>query len=363
MTRLLTLCLVPLLLAVFSPPSALAQNTPLAPATPFAYLEPPPGEGPVRVAIRFHLQNIHRIDDGAETIDFSGILTLHWQDRRQAFDPAKVGASEKVFTGNYQFNEISPGWFPPVVVTNAVGSPDSQGVVLRVAPDGSSSIQMQVHATVRSGMQLGRMPFDDQRLRLMFAVMGFDSEEVVLVAEEGGATMDTDVIRLPEWRLLAIGLSPLSPQTGSDEFGMDSSAVVVQVEVKRRPFFMLRLVVGPLALIVLLSWSVFWMERSSLGDRMAVSFVGILTAVAYQSLVSEITPHIAYITFLNAFMVMSMLLMSATVAVNLIVAVCDKRGNPVLGDHIDRGSRWVFPLISAGLISRACLLTFFSLGK
>ena len=54
------------------------------------------------------------------------------------------------------------------------------------------------------------------------------------------------------------------------------------MDVKRQPLFMLRLVVIPLCLIVMLSWSVFWMDRSSVGDRMAVSFVGILTAVAYQ---------------------------------------------------------------------------------
>ena len=361
MTRLPSLYLVSLLLAIVMPSAVVAQNIPLAQAGAFAYLEPPPGERPVRVAMRFHLQDIHHIDDGAETIDFSGILTLRWKDSRQAFDPAEVGAAEKVFTGNYQFNEISPGWFPAVVVTNAVGSPDSQGVVFRVESDGSSTIELQFHATVRSGMQLRRMPFDEQRLRLVFAVIGFNAQEVTLEAEKGGVTMNRDLIRLPEWHLLAIGMAPPGPEIGKDEFAMDSSTVAVQVEVKRRPFFMLRMVVGPLALIVLLSWSVFWMERSSLGDRMAVSFVGILTAVAYQTLVSEIMPHIAYVTFLNAFMVMSMLLMSATVCVNLIVAVCDKHGNIVLGDRIDRKSRWVFPLIYAALIGLALVLTFYVL--
>jgi hypothetical protein len=42
------------------------------------------------------------------------------------------------------------------------------------------------------------------------------------------------------------------------------------------------------------------MERSSLGDRMSVSFIGILAAVAYQVVMSEMLPRIAYVTVMNA---------------------------------------------------------------
>jgi hypothetical protein len=43
--------------------------------------------------------------------------------------------NEKVYQGDYQFNEISPGWFPQMVLVNSAGSYESQGVVLRVQPD------------------------------------------------------------------------------------------------------------------------------------------------------------------------------------------------------------------------------------
>jgi len=363
MNRFPTLHLLFLLLAVLLsailPLSAQAQNLLPSQEGPYAYLEPPPGEQPVRVAMTFHLDNIHSIDDEAETFDLSGILTLRWLDPRQSFDPAEVGAAEKVFTGNYQFNEISPGWFPQVVLTNAVGSPDSQGVVFRVARDGSSTVVQQFHATVRTGLALRRLPFDEQKLQLIFSVLGFDSDDIVLATKPNGATMNKDIIHVPEWHLSAISILPLSAGAGLEDFAMGSTAVAVQLEVERLPFFMVRLVVAPLALIVLLSWSVFWMDRSSLGDRMAVSFVGILTAVAYQSMVSDITPNIAYVTFLNAFMVMSMFLMSVTVGVNLIVAACDKRGDVVLGNRIDRTCRWVFPLAYAVLICLSFVATFF----
>ena len=45
---------------------------------------------------------------------------------------------------------------------------------------------------------------------------------------------------------------------------------------------MLKVVVLPLTLLVVLTFSVFWMDRPSLGDRMDISFIGLLTVVAYQ---------------------------------------------------------------------------------
>lgn len=101
----------------------------------------------------------------------------------------------------------------------------------------------------------------------------------------------------------------------------------------------------PLALIAALSWSVFWMERSSLGDRINVSFVGLLTAVAFQIVVGDLLPHMSYITLLNGFVNLSLFIMAATVVVNLVVAGYDKKQQPHIGDRIDFRCRWLFPTI------------------
>ena len=121
------------------------------------------------------------------------------------------------------------------------------------------------------------------------------------------------------------------------------------MDIHRQPMFMLRLVVVPLILIVMLSWAVFWMDRSSVGDRMSVSFVGILTAVAYQITLGGIIPNVSYFTWMNGFLNLSFLFMSATVVVNLYVGTADRRGH-ARGDFIDRSCRWLFPVAYFGLM-------------
>jgi hypothetical protein len=67
------------------------QTTPSAPY----YLGPPSNDDPTVVRAVFQLQDIVEINDEAETFQFTGVLTLTWQDRRQAFDPEKEQVQEK----------------------------------------------------------------------------------------------------------------------------------------------------------------------------------------------------------------------------------------------------------------------------
>ena len=129
-----------------------------------------------------------------------------------------------------------------------------------------------------------------------------------------------------------------------------ASAFVMSVAVQRESFYLSRLVILPLIVIVLLSFSVFWMDRSSLGDRISVSFIGILTAVAYQVVMNDMLPRIAYMTWINGFLNFSFLLMVGTVIINLVVGGLVQQGRSEVAHRIDRLCRWIFPLTYFGLI-------------
>jgi hypothetical protein len=196
-------------------------------------------------------------------------------------------------------------------------------------------------------------PFDRQRLEAVFEVLGFDESEVVLQPSAPGDTPaphGAEALRVPQWNLVQVKNSSRSySATHAGELGV-ASTFVISMDVERKSLFMIRLVVVPLFLIVVLSWSVFWMDQSSLGDRTGVSFIGILTVVSYQVMLSEILPHISYMTLMNGFLNMSFFVMCATVVVNLWVGSLDRRGQAERGSRIDRRSRWIFPLVYLGLL-------------
>jgi hypothetical protein len=310
---------------------------------------------PVRAS--FRLRDINEINDEEETFEFTGVLTLRWRDERQIFDPVAVGADEKVYQGAYQFNEVFTGWFPQVVLVNDSGLYDERGVVLRVKPNGTLTLIVTLDAAAKAEFDMRRFPLDRHRLEAVFEVLGFDRDEVVLEVESGTSSLSGDVVRIPQWKVTGLSTSTRD-RPGS---GGIAAAFIVTVDVQRDSFYIVRLVIFPLILIVLLSFSVFWMERSSVGDRISVSFIGILTVVTYQLVVSEILPEISYVTLMNAFLNVSFFTMCATVVINLVVGALDKNGKFEAGDRIDHRCRWLFPAIYFGLnlLTVAIAFTFF----
>ncbi len=349
-----------LALAIRCSQAALAQpiaESPENSASDSALLGLPPLDGPIVVDASFQLLNISQIEDDAETVAFSGVLTLVWKDARQAFDPATEGVSEKVLSGAFQFNEVSPGWYPQVTLANVSGQYDSQAVVLRVKPDGTSTLVQEIEAVARVYIGMRRFPFDRQHLQLVFRAFGFDTHDVVLHAEPDSASVDGAFTKLPQWTLKGIEAS-VQTMNEMNANGMGANSVfVVTLDLRRESLFMLRLVVIPLCVIVMLSWVVFWMDRASVGDRMSVSFVGILTAVAYEVTLVGIVPNVSYFTLMNGFLNLSFLIMCASVVVNLYVAALDRRGHE-RGDRIDRRCRWLFPLAYFGLNAAMVAVVF-----
>ena len=362
MKRLLTILLLLFVLtsqAVAASDDGLYVESPRGlPKTP-NFLVLPNYEGPTTVNAAFRLLDINEINDEAETFQFTGILTLSWMDKRSAFDPEKENVQEKIYQGNYQFNELSPSWYPQVFLVNMSEMYESHGVILRIQPDGTNTLTEVINAVAECDFDMRRYPFDAQRLEAVFGILGFDTSEVVLKKAPSSVDTITENEQLSQWQIVdihqVVDKKSLSLGTAQDA---TSSKLIVSVDVKRKPFYVVRLAIIPLILIVILSWSVFWMERSSLGDRISVSFVGILTAVTYQIMISDALPHLSYYTFMHSFINFSFLIMCATALMNIVVGTYDKQGKTRIGDQIDYRCRWAFPLVYMGLILIAVLVTF-----
>ena len=370
MQNLFVFLLVMLTTATFIPENALAQITtePELSSNPTQSNEfmnaLPQGKGPVIVTASFELRDINNVNDEAETFEFTGVLKLSWHDPRQAFDSVAEGIEEKMYQGGFQFNEVFTGWFPQVVLVNEAGLYEKHGVLLRVRPDGSLTLIETVDAAAKVDLNLLQYPIDRQRLEAFFEVLGVDSNEVVLRVETGsddGVLNFDQLFKMPQWYLTEINSSIRTRSTALARKGTTTSTFIVSMDLQRRSFFILRLVVFPLMVMVMLSWSVFWMDKSSLGDRISVSFIGILTVVAYQMMLDDILPRISYITLMNAFLNISFLTMCASVIINLRVNHFDRLGKTEEGNRLDRRCRWIFPMTYFGLILVAVWVAFFLL--
>ena len=310
-----------------------------------------PSPVPVVVTVGFLLSDINGVSETDQTFEFEGILTRRWKDQRQAFDPEKEGVTEKVYQGPFQFLEMFTSWWPQLSLANESGGVNLQGQVLKITPDGTLTYVEEINATAVTPMNLRRFPFDQQVFEMDFAVLGFFEKEVRL--EPGTSQFRASGVDLPQWKFIDLETRIQPSETGGEALG---STFAVAVRMERNPWHMLRIVVFPLILLVMLSWSVFWMDTSSVGDRMDISFIGILTVVAYQIIISDHMPKIAYFTQMSVFLYSTYLILAAGVVVNLLVSSLDKSGRVAAGDRLDLRSRWLFPVVFFGFNAVSAIL-------
>ncbi len=332
--------------------SFLTATTALAGGQPLA--SHPGGDEAVTVRAGFELIGLNNVDEEAETFEFEGVLRLTWRDERLAFDPSEVGADEKVYKGAFQFAELFDGWWPQVLLANESGSMDRQGVLLRIEPDGTVWYVEEIDAVAETPLDLRKFPFDRQTLQARFKVLGYGIEDVRLEADpelSGVLQYGREALGTSSWRVDDYSASTIEHNVViAGPVGVSTgSLLVAEISAAREPGYFLRVVVAPLVLFVMLSWSVFWMDRESLGERMDISFIGILTVVAFQIMTEETLPRISYFTIMSGFLAVNYLILAASVVVNLYVGRLDRTGRSAVGDRIDRRCRWLFPLIYFGL--------------
>jgi len=322
---------------------------------------PNPPARPTRVECAILILDVIDIDDVDESFAAEIALIASWQDPRLAFDAAAEGTDVKLFQGPFQFAEVFKGWWPQLVIINEVGKSDPNSVTLRVFPDGTVRYLEQRNATLETPMDLHDFPFDTQRLRASMIPFGNHADEVVLAVDERFAdTTDEYVhreqdVNVAGWTLqhlqMVVDETSIMAAGGPERF----SRMVTTITLERRSWQLVWAMLFPLLILVSVVWSIFWVEIDALPDRLNISFIGVLTIVAYQFVVLEDLPRMSYLTFTDTVLLISFVMMAATVPQSLLIHSLVRKGKQRLARTIDRTCRWLFPLAYLALLAAAVL--------
>lgn len=311
---------------------------------------PNPPASPTRVRCAILIVDVLDIDDVSESFEAKISLVASWDDPRLAFDAAAEGTERKLFQGQYQFSEVFRGWWPQLVLVNEIGLGDITAVTVEVTPDGG--VRLMQHRTVRleTPMQLHDYPFDQQRLRAILVPFGSTIDDVVLEVDDRYADTTDELVRRNQdvnvagWILrhleMVVDETFLSTGNGRRTF----SRLVTTIHLERRSWQLVWQLLFPLVVIVSMIWSIFWIDPESLSERLNVSFIGVLTIVAYQFVVIDHMPRMSYLTFTDTLLLVSFVTMSATIPQSLVIHSLVRKGRSDLARRIDHICRWAFPL-------------------
>ena len=312
----------------------------------------PDVNGPIEVEMGYNIINITDIDEKDETIDFDGAIYLRWKDERLSYNEEDTRSSiidysktpEVLYQGAFDVNETFNGWRPFVYIPNGIGNRETSNQTIKIWPDGVAMYSETFHAKVEVPMDLRLYPFDAQDMIIYFHPLFYLRDELILVPSDQLSKKWDQNMGIADWergqdRMLERPID-LIRYDGTIE---QVSEFLVTLKVTRRPLHIIFTLIFPMALLVSLTWIVFWLDKQSVTDRINISFIGILSVVAYYFVIQDGIPEISYFTMIDTFIVETFLILAASVLITLIVGKLDQAGKVQMGDRLDRICRWIFP--------------------
>ena len=99
--------------------------------------------------------------------------------------------------------------------------------------------------------------------------------------------------------------------SSTDDMAVDDGVNITDVAnpevVKRLSAYYIFKVIIPILLILSISWSVFWIDRSQIESKVNITMVALLSLIAYNLIMDEVIPKLDYLTFMDAFIFLSYL--------------------------------------------------------
>ena len=206
-----------------------------------------------------------------------------------------------------------------------------------VSPDGVVVYRQRYYGQFASALDLRDFPLDRHRFGLQLVIPGYGPEEIEFVPKHRGLRRGT-IARDDGARLVESAHSSCAPlPTQSFPGGREIAGLEGVFEARRHLGFYIGKAFVSVAIIVFMSWVVFWLGPEHVGPRLSVSVTSMLTLVAYRFLLGQSLPPVSYLTRLDYFLLGSTILVFvALIQVALTSAMtevrsCRQGGNRSIG--------------------------------
>jgi hypothetical protein len=274
---------------------------------------------PVRVSVGLAIEGIHNLDEKTGGWDVDYYLYEKW--------PPTLG-----FT-------------PQTEIVNELSRQDFPNFDLVELRNGLCERSRRLHSTLRVDYDLRRFPFDQQNLLLVLSDAEFDATQMRYVERPTVADIDAHVYtQVSGWRIpTGIGYSRDARRFTGEEGSPLCDYATFTVPVGRRTTFHMIKYFLPLFLIVVVGFSVFWIEPDDLNTQVSIGVTCLLAAIAFQYAESSSLPEASYLTLADRVYVACYLAIVSTMLESVYTHSISKKGNHRRAVRIEKRARLVFP--------------------
>jgi hypothetical protein len=269
---------------------------------PAMFARPANGDGPTQVSVGIWMSDITGIDSAQQTFSAEIGIVLRWNDPRLTHDGSGVT--------RYPLEQV---WHPRLAIVNETNSVVRKfPEMVEVDADGRVNYRQLYAGAFTQPLRLQSFPFDRQTFRLHLVAVRYRPDEVQFVPDAdwirngiGRAGGIASSITLPDW---TIEKWETKPSTYVLAPGLQFAGYNFEFTAARNVQNYIWKVIFPLVLIVMMSWSGFWIDPVNANSQISVAVTSMLTLIAYRFTIDAQLPRLPYLNRLDVFFLVSTLL-------------------------------------------------------
>ncbi len=287
---------------------------------------------PTEVTLAIYLFDVDNIDDASQQFSVDMFAAISWHDPRWAL-PENERAGQ---TRTVSMEQI---WTPRGLIANDRGLSNQLPRSANIDDLGNVVLRQRLTGKLAVAMQLQKFPFDKQRLPITILSYQYSPDEVRFSVNTGVAG-DAESFTAAGWRLRI-----LEPEYG--EFTVPAAGVVRPkltyiIEAERDSLYYMMTMFLPMSLIVLMSWSVFWLQPDIVPARIGLSTASIFSLLALGFSIRLSLPAVSYMTRADAFVIGCTLLVFVALGTAVIGSRWASSDRMEKALRLNAVARWVY---------------------
>ena len=258
---------------------------------------------PLEVSVKLRINKIYNINSVHETYQIDGYFMYSWKDEQALSFFKDSTATSTVFENDKARKLINSNlWIPAFELINVQGSREVPNIRIEIYSNGTVEYEERFFATCSTNMDFKKFPFDSQTYKVEIESFSYGMEKVVFKNPKLYLEEDHSNYLGEDWKFVNSDARIITKTYKYMDEDVNSkknlySRVIFEVKAKRLPGYYEWQVLFPLLIIILASFSIFWIKE--FGSQIGIGFTLMLTVVAFNFYSASILPKLPYNTFIE----------------------------------------------------------------
>lgn len=307
-----------------------------------------PGKTGKPVSMSIHINKIYNVNALNETYSIDGYMLATWRDKElfktliKNYELDDRNKSNSLSIENLKLdNLIAKGlWVPVIEFINVIGERNVPNKRIVVLKSGEVNYNERFDATFTSDMDFRHFPFDKQTFSIQIESFSQNQQEMFFCNPKISLKDDKD-FSMVEWSVVD-SVASVS-EKHYDYLKQTFSLYTADIVSKRASTYYLWNFILPLFLIIIASWSIFWIDDYQ--AQLGTAFTLMLTVVAFGFYTSNILPHLPYTSFLDSLVIVGYISIFVSTLIIIMSHTLSRECTESVYFSLIRVCRWSIPSI------------------